>query len=251
MTLNDFINPKYVVTNPDDCDYSDIDLYIQTAQAFARGIYHPVFIIDYCRRNILYASDNFMYLCGMTHEEFKEQGSHLYFDKVPEEEKPMLAEIINKSMDLMYSLPMEVRPKITISYYVSLMKDRRKRLVLQKFTPLRFTNDGKLWLMLCTISVSSRKKPGMPIIREMGDHDFYFYSLEKHEWFRREGFTLTEMEKDILQYSSQGYTMKEIADAMHKSEDAIKSIKRVLFAKLNVRSITEAVFAAINHDLIH
>jgi len=251
MTLSDFLNPEYMLADPEDCDYSDIDFYIKTAQAFARAIYHPVFIVDYCKKSVLYASDNFMYLCGMTPEQFKEQGFNLYFDRIPEEELPMMEEIINKTRELMYSLPMEIRHKLTISYYFSLMNNKRKRLVLQKITPLKLTKDGKMWISLCTLSMSSRKKPGMPIIQEMGDHDFYYYSLDKHAWFMREGFNLSETEKDILQLSSQGYTMKEIADVMHKSEDAIKSIKRILFAKLDVRSITEAVFAAINHDLIH
>ena len=58
------------------------------------------------------------------------------------------------------------------------------------------------------------------------------------------------MEHDILMLSSQGYTIKEIASMLCKSEDSIKSYKRVLFAKLGVKSITEAVFAAINYDLL-
>ena len=44
--------------------------------------------------------------------------------------------------------------------------------------------------------------------------------------------------------------MKEIAPIFGKSVDAIKLYKRVLFSKLGVRSITEAVMAAINRNLI-
>ena len=45
--------------------------------------------------------------------------------------------------------------------------------------------------------------------------------------------------------------MKEIAGKLNKSEDSIKNYKRVLFAKLGVKSITEAVFEAINLNLLN
>jgi len=61
---------------------------------------------------------------------------------------------------------------------------------------------------------------------------------------------LTETERDILRLSSQGYTMDEIATMLCKSIDTIKTYKKRLFAKLEVRSIAEALSYATNYKLI-
>jgi len=61
---------------------------------------------------------------------------------------------------------------------------------------------------------------------------------------------LTEVERDILRLSSQGYTMNDIADKLCKSIDTIKTYKKRLFAKLEVKSITEALSYATNYKLL-
>ena len=76
------------------------------------------------------------------------------------------------------------------------------------------------------------------------------YNVEKGRWYHKEGVSLSFEEKEILLLSSQGYTVKEIAAVLSKSEDTIKMYKRVMFSKLKVKSIAEAIIAAINGNLI-
>ena len=43
-------------------------------EAFARVTYQSVYLIDYYRQEILYVSDNPLFLCGHTAKEVKELG---------------------------------------------------------------------------------------------------------------------------------------------------------------------------------
>ena len=75
-------------------------------------------------------------------------------------------------------------------------------------------------------------------------------NLKENKWNEIEWAKLTVREKEILQYSAQGFTMKSIADKLKVSSDTVKFHKKNIFSKLQVYSITEAVAAAINLALL-
>lgn len=65
-TTNDFFIPDNEVKPPEELDYSRVDEYIRSAEAFSRSTYQSVYIIDYFKQNFLYVSPNPMFLCGLT-----------------------------------------------------------------------------------------------------------------------------------------------------------------------------------------
>ena len=87
-------------------------------------------------------------------------------------------------------------------------------------------------------------------MQKNGECGFFEYSTDRHKWERKEGITLSEAEREVLRLSAQGYTMNEIADRVCKSVDTIKACKRSLFAKLGVKNIAEALFHAVNYQMI-
>lgn len=87
-------------------------------------------------------------------------------------------------------------------------------------------------------------------MKKSGSKSYYEYSLDKHKWIKKEGITLSEMERDVLILSAQGYTMNDIADKLCKSVDTIKACKRALFSKLGVKNIAEALSYATNYRLL-
>lgn len=251
LSINDFFSADNIISQLDEREYEKKDIFLEASTAFARNLYQPVYIVDFYRQNFFFISGNFLYLCGITGEQLNTNVDNLYFDYVPEEEEPMLKEIISKSFELFYSFPKDERRDWTLSYYFHLCYNENKRLIQHKITPLRITEDGKLWLALCMISLSSRKDSGNVTMRRFQHQDYFYYSIAKKVWYYREGISLTDIEKDLLSMSSQGYTVKEISERICKSEDTIKAYKRKLFAKLGVKNITEAVLLAINDDLFH
>lgn len=251
LSLQDIFTPEMVIDTLDEREVSKRDIYLRAARAFARTSYQPVFVADFHSQEFLYISGNMQYLCGFSGESFGSTGKFHYFNFIPEEEEAMLKETLVRAKELFYSFPARERADWTLSYYFHLNRNPGTRIIQHRITPLRLAPDGRLWLAICVISMSSRREPGYVTMRRYGHQDYFSYSFKNHVWYYREGISLTDMERDLLMLSSQGYTVKEIARKFNKSEDTIKSYKRQLFAKLGVRNITEAVFNAINDDLFH
>ena len=162
----------------------------------------------------------------------------------------MLLEINKKEFDLFNEIPFSERLDYTISYDFHIIHGRNRRLVNHHLTPMVLTKDGRIWLALCTISMSARSTPGHIIMKKSGSKSYYEYSLDKHKWITKEGITLSERERDVLTLSAQGYTMNDIADKLCKSIDTIKACKRALFSKLGVKNIAEALSYATNYKLL-
>ena len=61
---------------------------------------------------------------------------------------------------------------------------------------------------------------------------------------------LTEREKEILLLISKGYKKKEIGKSLGLSENTIKDHAKKLYVKLDINSVAEATFIALNSGLI-
>ena len=231
-------------------DYKKIELLVNAAKAFARSTYQCVYIIDYFHQDFIYASDNLAYLCGLEPEQLMDAGYQMYIDHVPDADLQMLLEVNKKGFDLFNELPVGDRLDSTISYDFHLTNGRHSRLIHHHLTPILLSDDGRIWLALCTVSLAATDEPGHIIMQKNGERRYFEYSTLRHKWEKKEGITLSETERDVLRLSAQGYTMNDIADRLCKSVDTIKACKRNLFAKLGVKNIAEALFHATNYQMI-
>ena len=137
-----------------------------------------------------------------------------------------------------------------MSYDFHITHGDRLLLVNHKITPLAMTTEGRVWLALCTVSLSPHKEAGHIEFFQFHTGEKREYSLEAHRWKSRETITLKPEEKQILTLSAQGYTMKEIAGQMLRSFDTVKFYRRQIFEKLDVQNITEALALATNYGLV-
>lgn len=250
INIGDFFTLQNTIESISDSDYSKTGLIIEAAKAFERTTYQCVYIIDYFKHGFLYVSNNIARLCGGEAEKIKDFGYKFYIDYVPKEDLKMLVEINTKGFKLFNTLSIGERKKYTISYDFHIMRDKRKRLVNHKLTPLVLTKDGRIWLAICTISLAATNEPGNVIMKKVGASTFYQYSLYDHKWEERKEIVLTDNEREVLSLSTQGYTMNDIADNICKSVDTVKACKRSIFQKMDVKNIAEALTYAQNHQLI-
>lgn len=252
MTANkeDFFIPANSVYNISDEEYERMELLLNATRAFARATHQCVYVIDYFRKGFLYVSDDIEMLCGEPVEKVQEFGYDLYMKHVPEEEVQMLLEINREGFKMANAIEPEERKEYTISYDFHLINGKKKQLINHTLTPILMTRDGRIWLALCTIAPSTKSEPGNVVLKKQGENWYYAYSLTKHQWESKEAVALTETERDILRLSSQGYTIEDIAAQLCKSIDTIKTYKKRLFAKLEVRSIAEALSYATNYKLL-
>lgn len=248
--IEDFFIMSNSVYNITEEDYQKVELLIRMFDAISRTTYQSIYIIDYFKKNFLYVSSNPLFLCGHTPQKIKELGYMFYINHVPEKEQNMLTEINKSGFNFFEKIPIEDRNNYTISYDFHIVTGKRQILVNHKLTPLVLTKDGRMWLAVCVVSLSSHNTPGHIELRKSGTIQYWEYSLEKHRWVENNGITLSEKEKDILLLSAQGYTMNEISQKLFLAVDTIKFYKKKLFEKLGVKNITEALSLATNYKLL-
>lgn len=225
--------------------------YLESIDAFARTTYKSLYVIDYQKKGFDYVSDNPLFLCGNTAEEVKKMGYAFYFKHVVESDLELLLKINTIGFEYYERVPVEERKNYTISYDFHLInKAGEKTLINHKMTPLFLTAEGKLWKAIAIISLSSENKSGNIRVTNNKDNKVFTYDLDGDFWKETEVVKLTSREKEILQHSTRGYTISEIAEAIFVSPDTVKFHRKKLFEKLDVANISEAIAYATNNKLI-
>ena len=249
-TPSEFFTPDNEVRLPEELDYSRVNEYIRSAEAFSRSSYQSVYIIDYFRQNFLYVSPSPMFLCELSPERVKELGYRFYLDFVPEDERPMLLTLNKAGFTFYNDIPISERKDWYISYDFHILNGGRKILINHKLTPLALTSDGRIWLALCVVSAATHTDSRHIQVHRVGTSEYFEYNINSRRWNKRQMPSLSDGEKSVLTLSIQGYTMSEIADKICLSPDTIKKYRKRIFEKLEVRNISEAIVAATNSKLL-
>jgi len=249
--VNDFFSFKNTVKNISDDERKQTSNYLEPIKAFSRTTYKSIYVIDYQKKGFEYVSENPLFLCGHTAKEVEEMGYAFYFKYVIKEDIDLLLKINTIGLDFYEKIPLEERKYYTISYDFHL-KNKEGKIILinQKLTPLFLANDGKVWKAICIISLASGQNSGNIKIFKKGDNKIFKYDLEGDFWKATEKIKLSNREKEVLQFSTRGYTINEIAETIFVSPDTVKFHRRKLFEKLEVANISEAIAYATNNKLI-
>lgn len=252
ITEQDFFFSENEVKTVNEDLYNRLELLIRSTEAMARSLYQSVYLIDYYKKGFLFVSDNPSFLCGRTAKEVQEMGYSFYMSNVPEEDQKMLVEINSNGFKFYEDkITSEDKYRCYITYDFHLINQSGKKvLVNHKLTPVQMTPDGRIWIALCVVSLSSKKKAGNVEFHIQGIPRYWSYSFESHRWKPQEKVELKPEEKQVLTLSSQGYTMNEIADKMCRSVDSVKFYRRNLFERLEVKKITEALSYSAIYKLL-
>jgi DNA-binding CsgD family transcriptional regulator len=243
----DFIYPQNTIVGVTDEDYQREHARLALAlNALSQVSHCGYYVVDYFKHNFLYVSDNIAYWCGHTADEAKELGYELYTQFVPQDDLAILKQINDAGFDKFLSLPEEERCKYTISFDFRFEINSRKKMVNKRLTPLAL-KDGKIWLALCILTMSSSKKTGQEIILKKNKCRTYFkFSLETRKWSEKTVPLLSDDEKDILRLAAQGLSYKEMADMFNKSPHTIKLYRKNLLEKIGAANFNEAIIHALN-----
>ncbi|MGI6718015.1 MAG: response regulator transcription factor [Bacteroidales bacterium] len=239
---------KYI---PDEY-YAPINIYVQFLDAFAHSTGQSIYVIDHYKKNFIYISVDPLFLCGKSAKEVLNMGFEFYLNYVPESSFRLLQKINRAKFVFAKDIPPEKILEYNLNFDFHIKQTKYRNLLINhKIMPLCLANDGKIWLELCVVSLSSHLNIGNIKIIQQGCYNMIWkYNLEKHYWIKSDGVALKDYEKKVLFLSGQGYTIKEISERMLKSIDTIKGYRRQIFKKLNVKNITEAVKKAIDDKII-
>ncbi|MCI5560175.1 MAG: helix-turn-helix transcriptional regulator [Phocaeicola sp.] len=251
-------NPEYLRLNHEmlpkvsEADYLQVQPYIDAAQAMAQLTYKSVYIIDYARMNFLYVSENPLFLAGRTATEIQELGYSFYAQSVPEDDFLFLTHINQAGFDFFRNIPIYERKRYSISYNFHLQIAHSKEYIFinHQLTPLVLDSEGNIWLALCLVSLAPTEEKHTAYISAANSHKTWQFTMERKRWKLYESIELTESEKAVIQLANQGFSVGEIASKIHRSEDSVKGYRKKLFAKLGVKSISEAISVATHRKLI-
>ena len=247
----DFFSFKNTVQKLTERDSEQLADYLGVIDAFARTTYKSIYVIDYEKQSFEYVSDNPLFLCGKTPEQVKALGYQFYFENVVEEDLQLLLKINQVGFDLYEQVPLEERKLYTIAYDFRLKnKENTSILINQKLTPIFITEEGKVWKALCIVSLAENNASGNIKVYKSNSNVIKSYSLTDDCWKDEQKPMLSQREKEILQLSAQGFKVQEISEKLFISPDTVKFHRRKLFDKIQVSSISEAIFYATTNKLI-
>ncbi|MBR1881830.1 MAG: response regulator transcription factor [Muribaculaceae bacterium] len=248
--IEDFFSGSNAVREVDEAMYGNLEPLKRAVDAMANATYQCIYIIDYLKRNFLYVSQNQLFLCGNTAEQVQNMGYEFYVKYVPKEEQQMLVELNEAGFAKFNTMPLDTRRSCFMSYDFHLDNSTSRHLVNHKITPFALADDGRVWLAMCVVSLANNSTAGNIEFHLKGEQRYWLYDLDVHCWRECEMVKLRPQDKEVLMLSAQGLTVQQIADKMCRSIDTVKTYKRVLFERLNVNSITEALVTATNSGLI-
>ncbi|MDE1193020.1 MAG: helix-turn-helix transcriptional regulator [Arachidicoccus sp.] len=251
MALDDFFKPMKLTNKPNAEEYFAVQPYIDAVRVISHATYQSVYIIDYYKQSFVYVSDNPLFLCGNTASHVQKMGYLFYYNYVPKEDLELLLEINQAGFAFYNELPIEERLDYIISYDFRIKQpNNHLMLINHKLVPYILDKSSNIWLALCIVSTSSNDTPGNIIIQKLNSNRVFQYDTVKKLWKLQPGVKLTSIEKEVLLLSSQGLTMKDIAEKMYLSLTTIKFHRIKIFEKLRVKNIGEAIACAANYKLI-
>lgn len=248
--INDFFISENSIEYIPKENYEYAEIVKKVISAIPRASRSNIYVIDYYKKNFLFVSSGALFLCGHSADYVMEKGYSFYQEHVSPEEFDMLSQINKACFELFDSQPKEERLKFTSSYDFHLGTGPDKKLINHKLTPINLTKNGHIWLALCAVSLSVRHKAGNVEIYKDNSENYWFYSLKNRQWEIRKKMVLSPSEHKVLTLLGQGYKTSEIAEKRFCSEETVKSCKRRIFQKFNVRSSREALFLAELHGLL-
>ena len=230
--------------------YKQADFFVHSFASLACMTYQSIYVIDFYRKNFLYVSDNSLFLCGCQPEEIKKMGYSFYFRHVPKNEVSMLMEFTRAGFDFFNRTGVEERMKLFFSLDFHIKGKYNDILVNEKIKPIVTTDEGKVWLAVCFISLSNKKEAGNFEAHIDGKTEHWAYSTESRKWKSVRNRKLSIREQEILHLFAQGYSEQEIATKLHVGIRAIKNCKQRMFEKLEVKTISAALLSVYHKKMI-
>lgn len=205
-------------------------------------------IADFSEQKLIYSSKNLLFADKAFRRDIQRKSYNPYWSLMDQKDYELMTEIAKAYKDLVSELKEDKKRQhaFVMSFHIWIKK--QKRIITQKFTPLRLHPDGTLWIGLFLMEISSGNRCRKPAV--FGVDFMYSYDWDKRKFLPYlVSARLTIVEKAILLRFAEGLSTKQIANDLCISINTIKTHKERLFAKLNVSSMNEALAFVLNYNL--
>lgn len=229
--------------------YHGLQPVIDTVATFARLCHQWVYVTDIERHTFLYISNLPGATFGTDSRILISSGYSTIMDRIVPNEQAMYNNITHALSEKLGSLDAQQLKNVSFSFSITSMVLDQPRLLQHMVSPLVNHPDGKPWIVLTMLSTSMHKEAGHLLCR-LND-DTTEYDFEEQKWIPSDKKNhLTTSERNMLIYAARGYTIDEISKLMYRSVDTVKMYRRRIFSKLGVNNISEAIFHAVQQNLL-
>ena len=228
------------------------DTSFAVLDSLSRLSYRNIAIANMATDEIIYLSENCTNSIGVSREEILEEGIESFALHVCEDNVHILNAAREAYRQFFSDEDIEDPSMYTLSFDVRVRSQKTGILNLVHFqlTPITVPNNAAENLFFCMTSLSPHKQSGMIEMMDIRDRAYWQYSTSSKHWYMLPDITLKKEEIEVIKLSAQGLSILEMSHVMNKSFDTIKFYRKVLFKKLKVENITEAVSYAMAKQLI-
>lgn len=178
-TIKSMFNSSNIVQGVDDKKYQMLPGIIRMSEAMSTLLGYCVYITDYCKQDIAYASDNMAGWCVASPEEAKEGGRYVLFNKMTDDDFELMKEINDSVMQFWKGRSMSEKAYLSCSVrYDILMGDY---FLEQHFRPLAI-HEGSVWLGMTVVRFACRKGRASILMNLHESNEYFEYSVESKQW---------------------------------------------------------------------
>ncbi|GHT10495.1 hypothetical protein FACS189426_10790 [Bacteroidia bacterium] len=206
------------------------------------------YVLDFHKRCFHFVSEQDLFLSGYSFDDALKMG-YDFFSKIVHPDDLQLFIDIHCAILHYLSNPGDNPQEIDyFAFNIRFLHRGLSLMVYHKMIP--FFLNGCARMAVCHLSDSVIHKSGNLEIYSENNKKYSSYSFAKCQWQEKKIIELTNREKEILKLARQGKSNKEIADILHITEKTIRNFETILYPKLNVHSVYEAIIYATNHRMI-
>lgn len=239
----------YFETEP---DYANLDISKNMLDIIADMANTNICILDFYKHEYYYVSKNHLFMCGYTDEKEypldQELARLVIFDDDQENQLKM------KDAACLFFASHSPTEQLKITLYTNHRLKHRNGsvfMVSNQYKALKFDDKGNLWLAISTSNIATKNIQVESFIELNKEQKTrYIYCPKKCEFIEVATQKLSSKEKEILLLASRGFSIKDIADKQSISQSTVKFHRKNILLKLNVESMTEAIFYADCHKLL-
>jgi len=212
-------------------------------------------VLDFKKRNYLHVSPHNLFLCGHTPEKVKEEGYEFFKIALHPDDLPLWRDIHAAILKSLYN---NILPAERINFFGCTLRIRsflseedRKPDYLMAYLKIKpkFQQGIPRW-GVCLLSIAVVPYSGNLCVYYY-NHDYSTYSFISRKWTFHPFAPLSKREKQMLVWSQEGLTNKEMADKLHLTVKVVEKIKTSLFDDLNLNSFSKKFHYANNRCFIY
>ncbi len=231
-------------------DYLDMAPMFEILDATARLTNANLFVVDFAKNKLVFQTHNSLFLKEIEGAEIQRDTPNPFWAMVQDEDYKILLDTREAYLKLYTTFNLAQRQNHTYIIDYRIGEGTKSMVVTQKFTPLKLTETGELWIGL--FSIQSSPHNSCEHIAIFGEGFRYVYDFQKNLFVPfQEDMELTAKETSILLRAAKGFSAEQTAEDLCCSVNTIKTYKRRIFKKLHVKSITEAIRFVDNYRLYY